>query len=195
MNRTQALVGLLATTLALPGWSANIDLNRVADGEVTATIVPDEAEISSGSQLWMGAVFDGQLYLRDSQGNWQASRNGSYPSTSSLSALGPVNSVSVVNGVNIASLVGLDIYLGYGQDVGDMTGTSGHLSKIYTVTAAGQAGQSAAIDVIKLPLGDGKYSTTQAVRGSVFVCNVMSRGGGASHDGPWIDHRQAKPMT
>src|SRR5215204_620291 len=42
------------------------------------------------------------------------------------------------------------------------------------------------VDVHRLPLGDGHVSTTSARRGWVYACQVMSGGGGAFQDGPWI---------
>jgi hypothetical protein len=42
-----------------------------------------------------------------------------------------------------------------------------------------------AIDITKLPLGDGKYSTS-AKKGYIYACRTSSMGGGAFADGPWI---------
>jgi hypothetical protein len=38
-----------------------------------------------------------------------------------------------------------------------------------------------------LPVGDGKYSTTAASKGSIFLCNANAGGGGASTKGPWFN--------
>lgn len=37
-----------------------------------------------------------------------------------------------------------------------------------------------------VPLGDGKYTTNGPKKGNIYLCNVMSGGGGAMKDGPWI---------
>ena len=37
-----------------------------------------------------------------------------------------------------------------------------------------------------LPLGDGKYVTTGPKKGYIYLCNVMSGGGGSQVNGPWI---------
>ena len=48
-----------------------------------------------------------------------------------------------------------------------------------------QAVEEDAIDLTRLPLGDGKVST-RPVAGSVFACQTRFGGGGAFQDGPWI---------
>jgi YHYH protein len=42
------------------------------------------------------------------------------------------------------------------------------------------------LDPQKLPLGDGKISTTTAQKSSIFLCNLMQGGGGAFRAGEWI---------
>lgn len=47
---------------------------------------------------------------------------------------------------------------------------------------------SSAVDLTKLPLGDGKYSTTGAKQGYIFLCNANNNGiGGSQANGPWIN--------
>lgn len=41
-------------------------------------------------------------------------------------------------------------------------------------------------DLTRLPLGDGKVSTTAPQVGYIYACQTMSGGGGAQVDGPWI---------
>jgi hypothetical protein len=53
------------------------------------------------------------------------------------------------------------------------------LSKAATGSAAGP-------DLTALPLGDGKTTTTTPQRGYLYECRIMSGGGGAQTDGPWI---------
>lgn len=45
---------------------------------------------------------------------------------------------------------------------------------------------SISIDITKLPLGDGKVSTTKAEKGYVYECKVQESGGGSTINGPWI---------
>ncbi len=44
----------------------------------------------------------------------------------------------------------------------------------------------AATNPLKLPLGDGQYSTAKAERGSIYLCHANPGGGGAQVNGPWI---------
>lgn len=46
---------------------------------------------------------------------------------------------------------------------------------------------SAKVNRHKLPLGDGKYSTTKASRGHIYLCHDKPGGGGSMVDGPWIN--------
>ncbi len=55
------------------------------------------------------------------------------------------------------------------------------LAALFGVTAA-----LAAVDPAKLPLGDGKYTTSGPKRGWIYACGTRSGGGGAAVDGPWI---------
>ena len=41
-------------------------------------------------------------------------------------------------------------------------------------------------DLTQLPLGDGRTTTTSPQRGFLFECQVLSGGGGATANGPWI---------
>ena len=55
-----------------------------------------------------------------------------------------------------------------------------------TATTATGTARGTAVDDTKLPLGDGKYTTTPT-KGSVDSCITQFNGGGAFRDGPWID--------
>ncbi|WP_374353627.1 YHYH protein [Chitinimonas sp.] len=177
---------LLVASLALPGWSANIDINQLSPTQVSATLVPDEADIGSSTSIWVAATLGGTLYLRSANHAWAPS-DGSLPVTLANQPLGPVNSLVAVSGVDISGLNGLDLYLAYGQSIADATGSAGHLGKLLSVGSSGSTGLSAAVDITKLPMGDGKVSTSQAVRGQIYACTIMSGGGGAAKDGPWIN--------
>src|SRR3712207_3433329 len=55
------------------------------------------------------------------------------------------------------------------------------------VLGAGDGRGASGVDLRKLPLGDGKTSTSGAQRGWLYQCRVQSGGGGASGESPWID--------
>ena len=162
----------------------NIDTNQVSDTSLSAIIVPDEAEIGSTTQVWLGALYGGQWFLRNANGGWQAFE-GSYPVAIPSLTLGPVNAINISQGLDLSSLPGLEVYLGYGNSVAAFNNTPGHLRKVHMVTPAGSAGLSAAVDVTRLPMGDGKTSSSPT-RGSIWACTTTGGGGGASQAGPWI---------
>jgi len=181
------IAGSVAATLALLGavavHAATIELNQVTHSSASAVVVPDESDIGSAESIWLGARYGEQVWLRN--GNIWQPFDGSYPPAVSGLTLGPVNAITLGTGMDVSGMTGLELYVAYGQTLAD-TSKPGHLEKIYTVTTAGPAGQSAPVDVTRLPLGDGKVSTSGAQRGRVFACQLLA-GGGASNAGPWID--------
>jgi hypothetical protein len=58
-------------------------------------------------------------------------------------------------------------------------------TKVPTAPSSGQS-PKASEDLTKLPLGDGKVTTTGSKAGYVYSCTSNFRGGGASHSGAWI---------
>src|SRR5215218_6612967 len=60
------------------------------------------------------------------------------------------------------------------------------LAAVSLVSLAVAAAALAAVDPAKLPLGDGKYTTSGPKRGWIYACGTRSGGGGAAVDGPWI---------
>ncbi len=51
----------------------------------------------------------------------------------------------------------------------------------------GIPGSSVTLDLTKLPLGDGKYTSNGAKKGYVYVCQTAFNGGGAQQNGSWIN--------
>ena len=73
MLKTESWILIVTILLvaAQPAEAHNIDLNQVSGTAVSAIVVPNESEIGTTSNVWLGAVFNGQLYLRDGGSNWQ----------------------------------------------------------------------------------------------------------------------------
>jgi hypothetical protein len=71
---------------------------------------------------------------------------------------------------------------------GDAAATTG-MSSSESSSNGGSSGGSASsgIDLTKLPLGDGKFSTTGAKVGYVYVCDSNFGRGGAFVKGPWFN--------
>jgi hypothetical protein len=59
-------------------------------------------------------------------------------------------------------------------------------SVVATTSAGGAATTTAAVDVTRLPVGDGKV-VNQPTRGAIFGCRTTFGGGGASAKGPWFN--------
>ena len=176
-------LAVLTGTLA-PASAHNIDINQASNTSVSAIIVADEAEIGNRSQVWLGALFGGKLYFRDAANAWRLS-NGSYPPAVDDLTLGPVNAIAAVSAFDVSQLPGLELYLAYGPNAVSASATPGHIRRILGVSSTGAADPSAAIDVTRLPMGDGKLSRAP-VRGQIWACSNLTGGGGASKDGPWI---------
>ncbi|MBV8467582.1 MAG: hypothetical protein JO218_16705 [Burkholderiales bacterium] len=116
-------------------WSikpASITLSAVSTNGVTATITPDVLDVGDTQSVWMGAIYDGILYLRNGN-SWQPSTSGSYPAAIPAQKLAASNTIDVVDNLDISGLDGLQLYLGFGKDQNDMLTTLGKLALIYRV--------------------------------------------------------------
>jgi hypothetical protein len=62
------------------------------------------------------------------------------------------------------------------------------IAGLWNASPGRSAGTSSATDLTRLPLGDGKLTTTGPKRGYVYRCGPANPNGpGAFRDGPWID--------
>jgi len=115
-----------------PAGAASVVLGQAGPSGVSAIISPDPGEIGLPANIWMGGVLNGTLYLRDgpSPTNWAVYRGGPFPIALTSAALPSSLQVSIVN-IDISSLSGLDVYVGYGSTEADLS-RSGHLAKVYT---------------------------------------------------------------
>ena len=109
--------------------AASVSLGQAGAGGVSAIITPDPAEIGRPANIWIGAVLNGSVYLRDGPSSWAAYQGGALPVALTSAALPSSLEVSIVN-FDISSVPGLDIYVGYGSSVADLS-LSGHLAKVY----------------------------------------------------------------
>ena len=131
------LLLLILATCASGGaaQAAGITLNAASDTNVLATIAPGAVDIGRTVNIWMGATFQGSLYIRNGAA-WNLHSGGPLPIAISGQQLSAATPVTVVDQLNIANLAGLDLYLGYGNTEQDMLSAPGKLAKIYTVTRA-----------------------------------------------------------
>ncbi len=118
--------------------AASVTLGQAGPGGVSAIITPDSGESGQPAKIWMGVVWNGALYLRNGPTNWAQYQGGPLPIALTSAALPSSLQVSIVN-IDISSLPGLDVYVGYGSTEADLS-LSGHLAKVYTVPGAPVAG-------------------------------------------------------
>ena len=148
--------------------AAEITLTSASATQVIAKIAPDVADVGKPASVWMAASYGGALYLRKGA-NWTLYSGGALPAALStpLSAATPV---TVVDGIDLSGLPGLDLYVGYGSNEQDMLNSRGKLAKVHTVTpGAGAApGNVLAVKVDAGPPGAGLNLNVPFV--SVTVC-------------------------
>jgi hypothetical protein len=140
-NMKKLLCGLLLLVSALAhstlAGAASVVLGQAGASGVSAIISPDPGEIGRAANIWMGGVLNGTLYLRNGPSTWAEYRGGPYPIALTSAALPSTLQVSIVN-IDISSLPGLDVYVGYGSTEADLS-LSGHLAKVYTVPTQNSA--------------------------------------------------------
>lgn len=112
----------------------SVSLRSASSTSVLAQITPDPLDVGTTADVWMGALFQGSFFLRNGN-SWLPYAGGDYPVAISKQVLSASTPISVVDQIDIASLVGLEVYVGYGTSVQDMVNAPGKLAKIYTVPA------------------------------------------------------------
>ena len=158
MNRKcQATVAAAMLVLSAgSAYAASVALGQASAAGISATITPDTTE-SGSLNVYMGALFNGQWFLRNGAADWRPLGTGALPVAGQISAAGaqPV-SVSVTN-LDISALVGLEVYVAYGLAEADLL-KPGHLAKIHTVAAATGGGTgSGSVSAPLPPLAAGSY--------------------------------------
>ncbi|MBZ0092389.1 MAG: hypothetical protein K8F27_09240 [Sulfuricellaceae bacterium] len=121
--------GAAAPTAGTPG---SVGLKLADNWGVTAQITPASEDVGQPSNIWVGALVNGVLFMRGgSTQSWSPYTGGALPVAQRSAALPAALEVTVAD-YDLSAFPGLDIYVGYGNSEGDL-GKSGHLAKIYTV--------------------------------------------------------------
>jgi hypothetical protein len=116
----------------MPAYGGSVVFNQVTKDAVTATIQPDAADVGRSVNVWMAAKFQGVLYLRD--GNvWIAYRSGPYPVAMRDVTLSASTPITVVRGMDVTRLSGIQIHVGYGVSEQDMLTSPGKLAALNPV--------------------------------------------------------------
>jgi hypothetical protein len=178
MSFVHRLLSIFAIGMvAISAHAASVVLNTTSSNSVTATITPDANEIGKSVNVWMGALYQGVLFLRSGT-TWTPYRTGSLPVAISGQTLSTSTPVTVVDQLDISGLRGLDIYVGYGTSEQTMLSSTGHLAKIYSVPLTKP--QIASISICKA--SSGPIASGGCPSGSVdslqAVIAPASQGGG-----------------
>ncbi len=141
-SRTAEAVWLLLAALAAtPSHAAVI----VADPPgpmpkptLTVRVQPDATEIGQPLKFYIGAVFQGQVFIKTTDSGWRLWAPGS-PIPSIRSETGSSShSISVLDGsLDLTAFSGAKVYVGYGRSEAEMLGAAGHLQQVYTVYTPG----------------------------------------------------------
>lgn len=107
-----------------------------ASPTVVVKITPEAGE-SGVKNLYVGAVYNGILYLRGSTAtrDWYMNTGGPFQIAGKINTDGGPSVVTITD-FDISSLVGLELYVAYGVSESDALHTPGHLARIYTVPSA-----------------------------------------------------------
>lgn len=121
------VLGIVFTPLVLAG----VTLDQVGPTGISARITPEAAETGTRN-VYMGAIFNGRLYLRGPGTLDWSEFNGSSIPVAGQVTLSSAPVTVVVTDFDISFLHGADVYVGYGNSQFDLL-ISGHLARIYTV--------------------------------------------------------------
>lgn len=136
MKTTPAVLMMLFTSLIGAASNAGVVPKDVSTTGVTVTVTPEPNDACSTTvcMVWMGALYQGRWYLRDTNDNWQPYNGGPYPIAGQVSLAGGPRDLQVFAGLDISGLSGLELYVGYGVSEHELLNTPGHLAKVF-VTA------------------------------------------------------------
>lgn len=138
--RVVAVFSIVLAMFFVSSSEASIVVGQAGTGGVTAVIAPPSNEVGVLTNIYMGAMLDGALFMRNGGsgsgvGEWAAYTTGALPiAVANLTLAADSQTIPVIN-VDLAALPGLAIYVGYGASEADLY-SPGHLALIYTVPAA-----------------------------------------------------------
>lgn len=134
MKISTKLVAALLMLGACTAQAASVAIGSASSSGVTAVITADASERGT-AKLYVAVAYGGNLFFRGSStSSWVGFTGGSFPDAGTLTLTGSAQTVTITD-FDLSSLPGLDVYVGYGATVADLS-KAGHLAKIYTVPAA-----------------------------------------------------------
>ena len=119
--------------------ASTAQLSASASGALTAqtvrvNVVPSCSEQAASGKFWVAAIIPGSgTFFQQADGSWSAYTSAATLDNQAAASgiLGP-RTFSLAEGANLSSLVGTEIWAGYGSDAATML-ASGKATKVYTV--------------------------------------------------------------
>ena len=115
------------------GSTGSITLTEQSAQRISVTLSPSVGDVGKTVSVWFGAVFNGVLYVRDGN-RWTVHKSGTLPVAIQNLTLATANSLTVAENIDLSTLPGIEIYVGYGNSETDMLNTPGRLVKVYQAT-------------------------------------------------------------
>jgi hypothetical protein len=94
-----------------------------------ANIVPTTSDIGVEQRIYIVAVYNGMILVKNASGNWVTWSERLDVHTSKI-VMSSANSITVVDGVDFSSIAGAVVYVGYGTSQSEML-SSGRYSVLY----------------------------------------------------------------
>lgn len=104
---------------------------------VLASVIPASSEAGRSQKIWLAAKVPGAGWLfKNASGTWVAMTDSSDAAIDALAYLTGVQaalSFPILDHQDVTSLVGTEVYVGYGVDPADVKNTSGKWVSVYTI--------------------------------------------------------------
>ena len=128
----------VATVLAQsPAWAESISADSpgaMPRPTLTVRVQPDAAEIGQLLKFYVGAVFQGQVFIKSANAGWQLWVQGSPITVYRTEAGAASHTINVLDGsIDLSAFSGAKLYVGYGRTEAEMLGTAGHLQRVHTI--------------------------------------------------------------
>lgn len=101
---------------------------------LTVRVQPDVAEIGQPLKFYIGAVFQGQVFVKSAEAGWQLWVPGSPLPVYRTEAGAASHTIDALDGsLDLSAFSGVKLYVGYGRTEAEMLGTLGHLQRVHTI--------------------------------------------------------------
>lgn len=127
-----------ALTIAFVGNAPAAQYTAVASGgnsklTLTASITPDTADVGQTVNTYVSARVVNQLYFLDSTGTFTPLVSGMALPVAGKMVAGNGISQSIVSGIDVSNLLGVEIWVGYGKTEADLL--TGKYGQVYVINS------------------------------------------------------------